>query len=139
MSVLTKKLKDEKGQSLTEFLIVLPIVLLLTFAILSFGFLLYDRVIVVLAASQAADKAGQIMYRDDLTLEEKEKEINDTAKVYLSYAMMNKDDDVDIFFDSDKVSVRVSITFTFLLPLLDDILGDTTEIPIKFVSTYMYI
>ena len=76
-----------QGQSLIEFALVLPLVLMLIFAVLSFGFLVYDKIIIVLAASQAADRAGEIMGDTALSLEEKEAEIQAVATAFLSYGI----------------------------------------------------
>jgi Flp pilus assembly protein TadG len=44
---MKKIIKDNRGQSLVEFILVLPVVLLLVFGVLSFGFLVYNKMIVV--------------------------------------------------------------------------------------------
>jgi len=128
--------KKMQGQSLIEFALVLPLVLMLIFAVLSFGFLVYDKIIIVLAASQAADRAGEIMGDTALSLEEKEAEIQAVATAFLSYGISKKEDDVDIFIEDKKVTVKVSFIYTFILPLLNDILGDTTQLPVKYEATY---
>lgn len=129
-------LKDNKGQSLVEFIIILPLVLFLIFAVLSFGFLVYDKMIVVLAASQAADRAGEILNDTALTLEQKEADINSVANSFLNYGISKKNDDVDLTFDTDKVTVEVGFDYTFILPFLEDIVGDRKELAVKYKATY---
>lgn len=129
-------LKDNRGQSLVEFVLVLPLVLLLIFAILSFGFLVYDKMIVVLAASQAADKAGELLNDETLTLEEKNAEIKLVANSFLNYGISKKNNDVDLVFDTDKVTVNVKFVYTFILPLLGDIIGKDKELEVKYGATY---
>lgn len=129
-------LKDNRGQSLVEFALVLPLIILLIFAILSFGFLVYDKMIVVLASSQAADKAGELINDNTLTLEEKEAEIKLVANSFLNYGISKKNNDVDLAFDADNVVVTAQFTYTFILPFLEDIIGDEKELLVKYKSTY---
>ncbi len=128
---------DNKGQSLVEFVIVLPIVLMLIFAVLSFGLFIYDRIIVVLSASIAAERATELETRIiPLTPEEKDQDVRSVANAYLSYAMSVDDSKVSITYTESNVIVKVNCKFTFILPLLDDILRGINEIPIEYTAKF---
>lgn len=136
---MKKIAKNNKGQSLVEFILVLPVVLILVFGVLSFGFLVYNKMIVVLAASQAADRAGEVFNDDSYTLEEKEQEIKLVANSFLDFGISKKDNDVDLIIDTDtmkNVTVEAKFNYTFILPLLGDVLGDRTEVPVSYRATY---
>lgn len=131
---------NNKGQSLVEFILVLPVVLLLTFGALSFGFLVYNKMIVVLAASQAADRAGEVFNDSTYTLEEKEAEVKLVANSFLDYGISKKDNDVDIYVDPDSmknVTVEAKFNYTFMLPLIADVVGDKSEVPVSYKATYI--
>ncbi|MCR5254801.1 MAG: pilus assembly protein [Acetatifactor sp.] len=130
-----KKLNN-KGQSLVEYLIVLPLVLMLIFVVLSFGMLIYDRIIVVYASAQSAEFGKEILRRRELTLEEKDAEIRRTAEEFTSYLIFCKDKVNVINYDSEKIVVEVKATYTFILPLLNEILNGAFEVPISYKTTY---
>ncbi|MFT5728447.1 MAG: Flp pilus assembly protein TadG [Desulforhopalus sp.] len=50
-------IKCEKGATLVEFVLVLPLLLLFTFAIIEFGILMYDKAMITLGSREAARAA----------------------------------------------------------------------------------
>lgn len=56
-------LKSEKGATLIEFVLVLPLLLLFTFAIIEFGVLMFDKAMITLASREGARAA--IVWRPD--------------------------------------------------------------------------
>ena len=59
------KYKAQRGSAAVEFAIVLPIFLLLVFAIIEFGFILYDKAVITNASREAA-RAGVVLKTDKL-------------------------------------------------------------------------
>ena len=130
-----KKLNN-KGQSLVEFIIILPMVLMLIFVVMSFGILIYDRIIVVYASSLSAEFGKEYLKNPTLTLEEKDQEMRRVAENYIQYLVFCKDEKVDIQYDEEKFAVDISATYTFILPLLDEILNGALDVPIKYKTTF---
>ncbi len=60
------KHKAQRGSAAVEFAIVLPIFLLLVFAIIEFGFILYDKAVITNASREAA-RAGVVLKTPKLT------------------------------------------------------------------------
>jgi Flp pilus assembly protein TadG len=52
--IMRKKLASQKGAALVEFAIVLPILLVLVFGIIEFGFLLYNKAVITNASREGA-------------------------------------------------------------------------------------
>jgi len=56
------RLKDQKGESVVEFVVVLPLLIILLFGIIEFGIILYDKAVVTNASREGA-RFG-IVYRE---------------------------------------------------------------------------
>lgn len=54
------KIREEKGAALIEFALVLPILLILVFGIIEFGFFIYDQSVITNASREAA-RAGIVL------------------------------------------------------------------------------
>lgn len=85
-------IKSEKGATLIEFVLVLPLLLLLTFAIIEFGILLFDKAVVTNASREGA-RAG-IVYRtlDSVYTPLAESEIITIVNNYLGDHLINLGD-----------------------------------------------
>ena len=57
------KLKNKKGAAIVEFAIVLPLLIVLVFGIIEFGFLLYDKAMITNACREGA-RAGIVLNGD---------------------------------------------------------------------------
>jgi Flp pilus assembly protein TadG len=79
-----KRLKLQAGSNLVEFALVLPLLLILVFGIIDFGFALYDKAIITNAAREAA-RFG-IVYADPRP---GQTAIENVAKNYLSGRLVN--------------------------------------------------
>jgi uncharacterized protein (UPF0333 family) len=101
----------ERGQSVVEFTLVLPVLLLVLFSIIEFGLVMYDKVSVIHDAREAARLAA----------------VNDPAATSVrpgitfscsSGGVGNSSYDV-----GDRVVARVNYTHTYVIPLIPLVLG----------------
>ncbi|MEA4963550.1 TadE/TadG family type IV pilus assembly protein [Lutispora sp.] len=129
--------KAEKGQALAEAALVLPILLLIIMAALTFGMMIYVKTLVVLSSSQAARVGSSIYYDDTMTAEEKTQKIKTTAYYYLGSGISGTDRKVDIYSDGATISVKVTYNYKLIFPLLHEILGNKTTIPIQYESKFL--
>ncbi len=107
----TEARSTERGQSLVEFTLVLPVLLLILFSIIEFGLVMYDKVSVIHDAREAARLAS----------------VNDPAATSVrpgitftcsSGGVGNSSYDV-----GDRVTAHVNYTHTYVIPLIPLILG----------------
>ncbi|WBW95959.1 TadE/TadG family type IV pilus assembly protein [Oceanirhabdus sp. W0125-5] len=137
MNIVKKLIKDERGQSLSEFVVVLPLVLFVIFGVLTLGVMIYVKMLVVLSSSQAARVGAEVMNDSTYTVEEKMEKIESTALTFLTNGMTGKERDVDINVEEDLIKVNVTYDFKLILPFLGDIFKDKLKIPIHYESVYM--
>lgn len=110
-------IKDERGQSLTEFALVVPLLLLLVCGIFDFGRLLYAYMNLQNAAQETVRLGG---------LGKTDAEIRTFAKQYLHLG--NNLPDVDIFPEEadrdtgDYVTVKLEYPLVFMTPVISKIL-----------------
>jgi Flp pilus assembly protein TadG len=76
------KNKTQRGSAALEFAMVLPIFLLLVFAIFEFGLILYDKAVITNASREAA-RAGVVVRTTKLTATQIEKIATDYCSNYL--------------------------------------------------------
>lgn len=127
----------EEGQALTETALVLPIILLLIMGAITFGMLIYAKTLVVLSSSQGA-RVGASIYNDPtMTLEEKEEKIRTTVYYYLGNGISGTDRSVSISTDGTMITVKVTYNYQLILPLLGEIFGEKTKIPLSYESSFM--
>ncbi|MFZ5353635.1 MAG: TadE/TadG family type IV pilus assembly protein [Bacillota bacterium] len=132
-----KLLRNNKGQALAETALILPVLLLVVLAALTVGLMIYQKMVVVLASSQAA-RVGASIYNDpSLTADEKTAKINTTAYFYLGNGLSGTDRSVDIWSDGTIIKVKVTYNFKFIFPLVGEIVGHRTTIPIIYESSYL--
>lgn len=131
-------LKNESGQSVVEFAIILPCFILLIAGVLVFGSMIYAKTLVVLAASQGARVGGAIYDDPSLTLAEKNDKIRDTALTIVSNGLSGADRDVIITDMSDKILVEVKYKYHIPVPLISLIFG-SSEVDIEYTSSYLIL
>lgn len=119
-------MKSEKGQSLVEFALMLPLLIVILFGIIDFG-RVFNAYLTINHASREAARAASIG-KDDTTI--KNTAVNDAANISLTA------DQVGINFPTgDRSSgndAKITITYpiTFLTPVIGNIVG-----PIKLKAT----
>jgi uncharacterized protein (UPF0333 family) len=137
MKTLRSLFKDSKGQSLTEFAVVLPLLILVVMGVLTLGLIIYVKMLVVISSSEAAKVGSQIMNDPAYTIEEKDNKIRQTALTFLSNGMTGTDRDVDVITDGDHIKVKVTYNYKLIFPFLSDVFADKTTIPISYESEYL--
>lgn len=130
-------IKDSKGQSLTEFALLLPVFLLVVLGVLSLGFLIYAKMLVVISSSEAARVGSQILNDPEYTIEQKHNRIKETALSFLTNGISGTDNNVVITTDGEIIRVKVTYNYTLIFPFLSDIFQDKTSIPISYQSQYV--
>lgn len=116
-------LKNDKGQALSEFAMVLPVLLLIVLATLTLGMMIYTKTLLVLSSSQAA-RTGAFIYTDETkTMAEKETAIKTVALSILNKGIAGTERKVIISVDDPPttITVKVQYTFRYVFPLLGDI------------------
>jgi Flp pilus assembly protein TadG len=109
--------KDERGQSLTEFALVLPIFLLLVCGIFDFGRLMYTYMNMNNAAQESVRKGG---------LGEKDADIKAFAKSYVrigdASVLVTITPPDTVRHSGDYVTVKLEYPFKFITPLVSKFL-----------------
>jgi Flp pilus assembly protein TadG len=114
--------KKSEGQSIVEFALVLPVLLLLIFAIVEFG-IIFNAYVTVVSSAREGARYGLIGNRNADEIKERVKQtagMLDTSEEKFS---------VDIDKDSNEIKVLVTYRVDILDPIMGGILGDS--IPIK--------
>lgn len=138
--------RKKQGQAVAEAALVLPLIIFLIMAMLTFGLWIYTKMIVVLAASQSA-RTGGVWYgkalAGEVTYDEARSKVRVTAQNFITNGLSGTSYSVVITPSpsppDDPVDVTVKVTYPYRiwLPFMEDIFGGTSEIPITYQATYM--
>lgn len=113
---MTNLWKRERGQSLVELAIMLPILLIILLGIIDFGRVFYAYVTITNASREGARYGSMHPLSTD--------EINSRVKQEAAGTLTILDDDITITSDTDTITVTVETTFTTLffgnLPFMGD-------------------
>ncbi len=96
----TNILKSEKGTSIVEFAIVLPLLIILIFGMFEFSVLFYDKAVITNASREGA-RAG-IVYRSNVSV---------TPAVYDPFDCTQIGNVVDTYLRQNLVGQRLLVTF----------------------------
>jgi len=108
-----------KGQALIEFVIILPVFLLILFGIFDFFNIIYQKNILENKTSDIVK-----MLKKEKSVSEIEKFINEDSNYYINLKVKNEDDKTIIFIDS---------SIDLIMPGINIVLNDPYEISIKRV------
>jgi Flp pilus assembly protein TadG len=133
-----RNLKNQKGQSVTEFAVILPVFILLVTGVLVIGSVIYAKTIVVLASSQGARVGGAIYNDNTLTIEEKNTKVKNTALTIVSNALVGEDREVNITHSGNEIEVEVIYEYHIPVGLISTIFGKET-MEIKHSSSYLIL
>jgi Flp pilus assembly protein TadG len=113
-------MKSEKGQSLVEFALVVPLLALLLFGIIDFGRIFHVYLTLDHAGREAARAAS--IGKDDTTV--KSTAVNDATSIGLTSGRV----DVSPGTRTSGTDVTITITYPidFLTPIIGDIVGPIT-------------
>lgn len=138
--------RKKQGQAVAEAALVLPLIIFLIMAMLTFGLWIYTKMIVVLAASQSA-RTGGVWYgkavSGEVTYAEAESKARITAQNFITNGLSGTSYSVVISPSpsppDEPVDVTVTVTYPYRiwLPFMEDIFGGTSEIPIIYKATYI--
>jgi Flp pilus assembly protein TadG len=136
--------RRSQGQSLVEFALIVPVLLLLLLLTVDFGRLFYSWITVHNAARVAANFAGLNPYGDfasttgDYQQLTKNESLNAVCPITSAgspvFADTANDTNVTARDLGDQVSVSVSCSFGFLTPIISNVTGN--PIPIGATSTF---
>ncbi|CAM5779724.1 MULTISPECIES: TadE/TadG family type IV pilus assembly protein [Brevibacillus] len=112
---LRQLVKREEGQAITEFAIVLPVMILLITGILVFGHMMYAKTLVVLSASQGARVGGAVW--DDEGAGAARAKIRNTALSILTNGLSGSHD-VQIRETGNDISVTVTYDYPVTIPII---------------------
>jgi len=116
--------RRQRGQALAEFVIVVPLLLLLLMAIVGFGHAIFTKMVVLQAANRAA-RLGAVLYGDSsVSNSTAYRETRDAALATLDSALNGTSREVLISRSGDDVRVTVRYRTNVFVPLLRPWLGD---------------
>jgi Flp pilus assembly protein TadG len=113
------KVKNEKGQSLVEFALVLPLLLLLLLGIMEFGLMFSNKLTLVNAAREGARYGAVHNVDSDYIVKVKSKVKSAAVGLNIS------DTQIDVVKASGNITVNVSYNFTVLDPITSAITGNS--------------
>lgn len=120
---LRGRLSGQRGQALAEFLIVVPLLLLILMGAIGFGHAIFTKMIVVQAANRAA-RLGATLYGDSsVSSSSARKQTRDAGFGVLSASLSGTNRDVLVSVSGDDVTVTVRYESTTFVPLLKPWLG----------------
>jgi Flp pilus assembly protein TadG len=147
-------IRSEKGVSAVEFALIAPLLFVLTFGIVEFGLLLFDKAVVTNASREGARAAIVFNVADDVYTPLTDTEIKDIVKTYANgddgrghlvnlggTSNLLTDADIDIDpSEENRVSegdITVTVTFTYdflVFPDLTELLGGSFDGSIDLVG-----
>lgn len=125
-----------KGQSMAETAIVLPLILLILFAMISVGLYIYDLTVFTMASNKGLDaRIGAVANSEitdkDIAAEEKAKDFAEVA-VFVEDIKVSSTDDQD----NNMITVTVEGEFRCILPFINEIFKENFHL--KSVCSYIY-
>lgn len=118
---------SERGQALVEFILIVPILLLILMAIIGFGHTLFAKMIVAQAANRAA-RVGSVLYGSSkVSRGEAHQKTREAALSVLNTSLPGKDRTVMVRESGPDLYVIVQYRTRTFVPLLRPWLGDTFQ------------
>ncbi len=119
--------KDERGQSITEFALLAPLLLLLVFGIIDLGRFLYGNLQLQMAAQETVRLGG--LGKSDAEMEQFARSyIHFTDSAALQFQVSPSDAERD---SGDYVTVTLQTPHHFLTPVANSLLSDATTIHVE--------
>lgn len=119
--------RAQRGQAVAEFVIVVPLLLLMLMATVGFGHAIFAKMIVVQAANRAA-RLGAVLYGDStISRDEAYRKTREAALAVLSSGLRGDDRTVAIRVSGDDIIVTVRHRNHVFVPFLRPWLGDRVE------------
>lgn len=134
---------NNRGQSLVELAITLPILMVLAFSILGIGFYIYDMSIYTYAVNKALDKGIGIQASRDLTQADVDEMREDTlnytnVRVFTDTPEIHVKNTINESKKQKKIIVSIESNYNFNISFVNDILGTEPKISANAVYVYKY-
>ena len=132
---------NNKGQSLVELAITLPLLLMLIFVMMAIGFYIYDMSVYTFASNKALDEGIGIIISGSLTEKDKENIKNDAINyastgVFVSKPTVYVTNEVNTVTKESKLTVSIESKYNFNISFVNNILGTDPKISSK--NSYIY-
>ena len=123
-----RRRSGQQGQSIAEFVIVVPVLLLIFMAIVGFGHTIFANMITVQAANRAA-RLGAVLYGDSsVSPSEAHYRTREAALAVLNAALRGTDKTVQIRIAGDDLHVTARYRSAVFVPFLRPWLGDVMDV-----------
>ena len=126
-SHLIKLKKNEKGQSMVEFALVIPVLLLIVIGIIEFGFMFSSYLTLTNASREAVryislggDDVGAILRANNVAVN------TDPNRMVVTISPTSSNRD-----RGDSVTVEINYDYDFLTPFMDVLLGNNFNLKVK--------
>jgi Flp pilus assembly protein TadG len=132
---------NNKGQSLVELAITLPIILILIFAMMAIGFYIYDMSVYTFASNKALDKGIGTVISGTITQSNLDDMKSDALNytnvgIFVSEPTIDVTNDVNTSTGESKLTVSIQSNYNFNISFVNDIMG--TNPIIKSKNIYIY-
>lgn len=136
-----KKLTDNKGQSLVELAITLPIFLTLIFLMMAFGFYIYDMCVFTFASNKALDKGIGVVISGRLSQgnidDIKSDALNYTnTAIFISKPVVEVKNEENTSLGESRLTVSIESNYNFSISFVNNVLGNNPKVSSK--NTYIY-
>jgi|GEM_PF-4374991 len=118
-------LGNQKGSSITEFVIVVPIFLLIVSAIFMIGSILYTKTLLISAVSRAVEH-GSYIYNEDSSEADKITEIEESYFYVTNKSISSGISEVNARYEGDFIYVEGKFTIQVRIPLIRRFFEDNT-------------
>lgn len=118
-----KQLRDEKGQSMVEFALVLPVLILVVFGIIDFGWLFFNKLAIENGAREGARYAAVQAAEQSITAMQTDVEERVAPNISVAHTVTISQRDMDIDADGTDDIKYVTVQVEADVPLLTPIIG----------------
>ncbi|MFT8349074.1 TadE/TadG family type IV pilus assembly protein [Clostridium saccharoperbutylacetonicum] len=133
---------NNRGQSLIEFAITLPILLILIFAMMGIGFYIYDMSVFTFASNKALDTGIGRVISASITPTDIDNIKNDAlnytnAAIFVSKPKIEVNNNVNSSTGESRLTVSIESDYNFKISFVNEIFGSNPKVSSK--NSYIYI
>ncbi|AGF55459.1 Flp pilus assembly protein TadG [Clostridium saccharoperbutylacetonicum] len=133
---------NNRGQSLIEFAITLPILLILIFAMMGIGFYIYDMSVFTFASNKALDTGIGRVVSAAITPTDIDNIKNDAlnytnAAIFVSKPKIEVNNNVNSSTGESRLTVSIESDYNFKISFVNEIFGSNPKVSSK--NSYIYI
>lgn len=139
--IIRKKYINNKGQSLIELAIVLPLLCMLIFAMMGIGFYIYDLSVYTFASNKALDKGIGIVVSGNVSqgdLDDMKKDALNYSNVaiFVSDPIITVTNDLNTITGESRLIVSMESEYNFNISFVNNIFGNKPKVSSK--NSYIY-